>query len=185
VAVSQGTVDNTDPDKLIIPTIEALKDTACVVIATTGGAHTKSLRARFPEPNVVIENFIDYDVLFPHVDVFVTSGGFGSNLAAFLHGIPVVGAGTREGKNDINARVGYNKLGIDLRTERPKPALIRKAVQTLLDDPNYAANVADLRTQLQSYDPIAIIENAILQQSTTDPATTSRANDSAAADSPF
>ena len=106
MAVSQGTVDNTDPAKLIIPTIQALKDSECVVVATTAGAHTQALRERFPDPNVVIEDFIDYDDLFPHVDVFVTSGGFGSNLAAFLHGVPVVGAGKREGKNDINARVG-------------------------------------------------------------------------------
>ncbi|MEP6631320.1 MAG: hypothetical protein ABJA89_12665, partial [Lapillicoccus sp.] len=91
VAVSQGTVDNADPTKLILPTIEALKDHGYVVVATTAGADTDALRARFGEPNVVIADFITYDDLFPHVDVFVTSGGFGSNLAAFLHGVPVVG----------------------------------------------------------------------------------------------
>ena len=60
---------------------------------------------------MVIEDYLDYDDLFNHVDVFVTGGGYGSSLAAFLHGVPVVGAGKREGKNDVNARVGYNKLG--------------------------------------------------------------------------
>ena len=167
VAVSQGTVDNTDPGKLIIPTIQALKDSECVVVATTAGAHTQALRERFPDPNVVIEDFIDYDDLFPHVDVFVTSGGFGSNLAAFLHGVPVVGAGKREGKNDINARVGYNRLGIDLRSERPKPARLRQAVHTLLEDPTYANNVAELRAELHAYDPMPTIENAILHESAT------------------
>ena len=167
VAVSQGTVDNGDPGKLIVPTIEALKDSEYVVVATTAGADTAALGARFPEPNVVIEDYIDYDDLFPHVDVFVTSGGFGSNLSAFLHGIPVVGAGKREGKNDINARVGYNKLGIDLRTERPRPTAIRRAVRTVLNDPTYATNVADLRAQLQGYDPTETIENAILHESAT------------------
>jgi UDP:flavonoid glycosyltransferase YjiC (YdhE family) len=162
VAVSQGTVDNTDPTKLIIPTIEAFRGSDFVVVATTAGAETAALRARFPQPNVLIADFIDYDDLFPHVDVFVTSGGFGSNLAAFLHGIPVVGAGKREGKNDINARIGYNNLGIDLRSERPRPAAIRKAVHSLLDDPTYARNVAALRTELRSYDPIGIIEKEIL-----------------------
>ena len=167
VAVSQGTVDNTDPGKLIIPTIEALKDSEYVVVATTAGAQTEMLRARFPQPNVVIEDFIDYGDLFPHVDVFVTSGGFGSNLAAFLHGVPVVGAGKREGKNDINARVGYNKLGIDLRSERPEPAAIRKAVRNLLDDPTYATSVANLGAELQSYDPMGTIEHALLSESMT------------------
>ena len=164
VAVSQGTVDNTDPGKLLVPTIEALKDSPYVVVATTAGAGTEALRARYPLPNVVIEDYIDYDDLFAHVDVFVTSGGFGSNLVAFLHGVPVVGAGKREGKNDINARVGYNQLGIDLRSEHPKPAAILKAVQTVLDDPTYATNVANLRAELQAYDPIATIENTILNE---------------------
>jgi UDP:flavonoid glycosyltransferase YjiC (YdhE family) len=162
VAVSQGTVDNTDPGKLIVPTIEALKDSPYVVVATTAGAQTEALRERFPLPNVIIEDFINYDDLFSHVDVFVTSGGFGSNLAAFLHGVPVVGAGKREGKNDINARVGYNKLGIDLRSEHPKPTAIRKAVQTVLEDPTYTRNVADLRAELQTHDPMGTIEHAIL-----------------------
>ena len=167
VAVSQGTVDNTDPTKLIVPTIEALKDSDYVVVATTAGVQTEALRARFPQPNVVIADFIDYDDLFPHVDVFVSSGGFGSNLAAFLHGVPVVGAGKREGKNDINARIGYNKLGIDLRSERPKPVTIRNAVRRVLDDPTYRTRVAALRAELESYDPIAIIESALLKETTT------------------
>lgn len=161
VAVSQGTVDNTDPDKLIVPTIEAFKDSEYVVVATTAGARTEELRARYSQPNVVVADFINYEDLFPHVDVFVTSGGFGSNLAAFLHGVPVVGAGKREGKNDINARIGHNGLGIDLRSERPKPAAIRKAVHRLDQDPSYAASVAALRAELQAYDPMAIIENAL------------------------
>jgi UDP:flavonoid glycosyltransferase YjiC (YdhE family) len=164
VAVSQGTVDNTDPAKLIVPTIEALKDSEYVVVATTAGVQTEALRARFPQPNVVIADFINYDDLFPHVQVFVSSGGFGSNLAAFLHGVPVVGAGKREGKNDINARIGYNKLGIDLRSERPKPVTIRKAVRRVLDDPTYRTRVAALRAELESYDPVAIIENALLKE---------------------
>ena len=167
VAVSQGTVDNADPTKLIVPTIEALKDSEYVVVATTSGVQTEVLRARFDQPNVVIADYIDYSDLFPHVDVFVTSGGFGSNLAAILHGVPVVGAGKREGKNDINARIGYNRLGIDLRTERPKPAAIRKAVRSLLDDPSYAERVADLRRELESYDPIATIEDALLKNTAT------------------
>jgi UDP:flavonoid glycosyltransferase YjiC (YdhE family) len=161
VAVSQGTVDNADPDKLIVPTIEAFKDSECVVVATTAGARTEALRVRFTQPNVVIADFIEYDDLFPHVDAFVTSGGFGSNLAAFLHGVPVVSAGKREGKNDINARIGHNGLGIDLRSEHPRPAAIRKAVHKLFEDRVYAANVAALRAELESYDPIAIIEHAL------------------------
>ena len=115
----------------------------------------------------MIEDFINYDDLFPHVDVFVTNGGFGSVLAAMRHGVPVVAAGKREGKNDINARIGWNRLGVDMRRERPRPARIRSAVRRVLDDPRYAANVSRLRAELDSYDPMARIEAALHAKQTT------------------
>jgi UDP:flavonoid glycosyltransferase YjiC (YdhE family) len=161
VAVSQGTVDNTDPTKLIVPTLEALKNGPYVVVATTAGVQTAQLRERFASPNVVIEDFIDFDRLFPQVDVFVTNGGFGSVLAAMRHGVPVVAAGKTEGKNDIDARVGYNRLGVDLRTERPKPARIRAAVYRVLANPMYGDKVKALRAELNAYDPFARIEAAL------------------------
>ncbi len=161
VAVSQGTVDNADPTKLIVPALEALKDGPYVVVVTTGGTQTGELRRRFAGPSVLIEDFINYDDLFRHVDVFVTNGGYGSVLVAMCHGIPVVGAGTREGKNDINARIAYNQLGVALRTERPKASKIAAAVRLVLDDPQIAANVARLRGELDSYDPMATIEAAL------------------------
>ena len=141
-----------------MPTLEALKNGPYVVVATTAGVQTAQLRERFASPNVVIEDFIDFDRLFPQVDVFVTNGGFGSVLAAMRHGVPVVAAGKTEGKNDIDARVGYNRLGVDLRTERPKPARIRAAVHRVLANPMYGDNVKALRAELDAYDPFARIE---------------------------
>lgn len=158
IAVSQGTVDNADPGKLIVPTIEAFRDSGHVVVATTSGGRTEQLRAEHAGANVVIEDFIDYQALFPHTDVFVTNGGFGSTLAAFLAGVPVVGAGVREGKNDLNARVDHLGLGIDLRSERPRPRRIRRAVDRVLADPSYATRVRRLRDELEAYDPVARIE---------------------------
>jgi MGT family glycosyltransferase len=172
VAVSQGTVDNADPGKLIASTLEALAGGPYVVVATTAGSRTGPLRERFAAPNVVIEDFINYDDLFPHVSVFVTNGGFGSVLAAMRHGVPVVTAGKREGKNDVNARIAWNRLGVDLRSERPGPARIRTAVRRVLDDPAYAANVNALRAELDSYDPMARIEAALRTGSHTAPAST-------------
>jgi UDP:flavonoid glycosyltransferase YjiC (YdhE family) len=163
VAVSQGTVDNSDPTKLIVPTLQALAGTRHVVIATTGGVQTAELRERFAAPNVVVEDFVDFDALFPHVDVFVCNGGYGSILTAFRHGVPVVGAGKLEGKNDNNRRIAVNRLGVDLRTERPKPARIAAAVEQVLADTEIAANVARLRAELDSYDTMAIIEAVLAE----------------------
>jgi UDP:flavonoid glycosyltransferase YjiC (YdhE family) len=169
VLVSQGTVDNTDPTKLIVPTLEALADGSYVVVATTGGVRTQELRARFASPNVVIEDFIDYDALFPHLDAVVSNCTIGSVHAAMRHGVPVVGAGKSEGKNDVGARIGYNHLGVDLRTERPRPARIREAVRRVLADPTYAANAETVRAELESYDPGARIEAALHDKSLTSP----------------
>ena len=80
VVVTQGTVDNRDPAKLMIPAIEALKDTDSLVIVATGGANTEELRRRYPQPNVVVEDYVDFARVFPATDVFVTNGGFGGVL---------------------------------------------------------------------------------------------------------
>jgi UDP:flavonoid glycosyltransferase YjiC (YdhE family) len=44
---------------------------------------------------------------------------------------------------------------------------IRKAVRRVLDDPTYRTRVAALRAELESYDPVAIIENALLKETLT------------------
>ncbi|MBB3037116.1 glycosyltransferase [Hoyosella altamirensis] len=163
VVVSQGTVDNDDPGKLIIPTLTALAGGPEVIVATTGGKNAQELRTRFTSPNVVITDFIDYDDLFPHADAFVTNGGFGSVLAGLRHGIPVVCAGTREGKNDDNARIGYHRLGVDLRTERPSARQIRAALQKVLADKQISGNVARIRTELEAYRPYEIIDKRLAE----------------------
>ncbi len=52
VVVSQGTVDNTDPDKLIVPTLEALADGPHVVVATTGEREQLTSKPSSPDPLV-------------------------------------------------------------------------------------------------------------------------------------
>lgn len=47
-------------------------------------------------------------------------------MQSIVNKLPMVVAGIHEGKNEICARVGYFKLGINLRTENPKPEKIKK-----------------------------------------------------------
>lgn len=86
VVVTQGTVDNKDPGKLMVPTIEALKDTASLIIVATCGVGTEELRRRYPQPNVLVEDFVYFARVFPATDVFVTNGGFGGVLLSLSHG---------------------------------------------------------------------------------------------------
>jgi UDP:flavonoid glycosyltransferase YjiC (YdhE family) len=159
IVVSQGTVDNEDAEKLFVPALEALKGSSHLVIATTGGKNTDELRRRFPEPNVVIEDFIDFDLLFARADLFICNGGYGSILLAFSKGVPVLSAGVREGKNDINARIDYCRLGIDLKTERPTSQKVAQGVERVMADKDIAQNVARIRAEFEAYRPLELIDS--------------------------
>jgi UDP:flavonoid glycosyltransferase YjiC (YdhE family) len=161
IVVSQGTVDNTDAEKLFVPALEALKGGSHLVIATTGGKNTEGLRRRYPEANVVIEDFVDFDLLFDHADLFICNGGYGSILLALSKGVPVLSAGVREGKNDINARIDYFGFGVDLKTERPTPEKIAKGVTRVLGDKRYAQNIERIRAEFETYRPLELIDGFV------------------------
>jgi UDP:flavonoid glycosyltransferase YjiC (YdhE family) len=93
VVVSQGTVDNRDPEKLFVPALTALAGTGHLVVACTGHRNTGALRERFPQGNVIVEDWADFDALLPYADVFITNGGYGSIMQAIMAGVPIVSAG--------------------------------------------------------------------------------------------
>ncbi len=163
VVVSQGTIDNRDASKLFVPSLEALAGTSRLVVATTGGLHVDELRRRFPQENVVVEGWIDFGALLPRAELFISNGGAGSVMYALVNGAPVLAAGKLEAKNDINARLHYRGLGIDLRTERPTAKQIARGVERVLGDPRYRENVARVRAELREHDTCAIVERALLE----------------------
>jgi UDP:flavonoid glycosyltransferase YjiC (YdhE family) len=158
ILISQGTVDNQDPGKLIVPALEALKDTGALLIVTTGYSKTDELRKSYPQDNIIIEDFVDFDFILDHTDLFICNGGYGSILLSLSKGVPLLAAGIREGKNDINAHVDYFGVGIDLRTESPRPGDIRRAAERILSEPRWKQNVARLRAELSGYHPNELID---------------------------
>jgi len=162
VLVTQGTIEK-DPAKLIIPTLEAFKDTRYLVIATTGGSQTEQLRSRYRNHNVVIEDFIPFDEVLPFTDVFVTNGGYGGVMLGIGHQVPLVVAGMHEGKNEINARVGYFRLGINLQTESPSPEQVRKAVREVLGTREYKNNATALGKEFSKYNPALLCEKYVYE----------------------
>ena len=162
ILVTQGTVEK-DIEKLIVPSLEAYKDTDTMVIVTTGGNSTKELRERYPQSNFIIEDFIPFNDVMPLCDVYVTNGGYGGVMLGIQNKIPMVVAGVHEGKNEICARVGYFKLGLDLRTETPIPRQIFKAVEEVSSNPVYRSNVTKLSAEFQQYNPAELCEQYISQ----------------------
>ena len=64
-----------EPDhrKLIIPTLEALKDSGYLVVVATAHNDTELVRRLYPQKNIIIEDYTDFDLIMPRVDLFVTT----------------------------------------------------------------------------------------------------------------
>ena len=156
ILVTQGTVEK-DLEKIIIPTLDAFKNTGYLVVATTGGSKTSELKERYPFDNIIIEDFIPFADIMPYADVYVTNGGYGGVLLAIENELPMVMAGIHEGKNEINARLGYFKLGINLGTESPKATQIRSAVEQVLANDIYETYVKELSKEFKQFDPLKMM----------------------------
>lgn len=152
VLVTQGTVEK-NIQKLLIPSLEAFKNTETLVVCTTGGSQTAALKKLYPHRNIIIEDFIPFNDVMPYADAYITNGGFGGVMLGIENNLPLVVAGLHEGKNEICARVGYFKLGINLKTEKPLPRQIREAVDEVTINPQYKQNVHTLAAEFGQYQP--------------------------------
>ena len=152
VLVTQGTVEK-DAEKILVPVLEAFKNTDVLVVATTGGSKTQELKKRFSYDNIIVEDFIPFGDVMPYADVYVTNGGYGGVMLGIENELPLVVAGVHEGKNEINARIGYFELGINLKTERPKPAQMKKAIDQVLSNKKYKQNVMKLAKEFARFNP--------------------------------
>ncbi len=162
ILVTQGTVEK-NPEKIIVPVLEAYKDSDTLVIATTGGSQTQQLRERYPQQNLIIEDFIPFGDVMPYADVYVTNGGYGGIMLGIENNLPLVVAGLHEGKNEINARVGYFKLGVNLKTETPTVAAMKTAVDEVLTNNIYRENVTTLGSEFKHYNAVELCANYVKQ----------------------
>lgn len=146
VLVTQGTVANHNFGLLVGPTLAALANEPDVlVVATAGGRPVDAVPGPIPS-NARIASYLPFEWLLPRVNVLVTNGGYGSVNQAMSFGIPLVTAGMTEDKADVNARVAWSGVGVNLATNEPTPEALREAVRTVLDRPAYrmrASRMAD------------------------------------------
>jgi MGT family glycosyltransferase len=163
VLVTQGTVANHDFGLLVAPTLAALANERDVlVVATTGGRPVDAIPGPIPA-NARVASFLPFEWLLPQVDVLVTNGGYGSVNQAMSLGIPLVTAGLTEDKADVNVRVGWSGVGIDLATNEPTPASLREAIRTVLDTPRYRARAASIAAEFRRIDTRAEILRIVEQ----------------------
>ena len=168
VLVTQGTVANHNFGLLIAPTLAALADEPDVlVVATTGGRPVEAIPGAAPS-NARVASFLPFEWLLPRVDALVTNGGYGSVNQAMSYGIPLVTAGMTEDKADVNARVAWSGVGLNLATNEPTPEALRAAVRTVLDRPAYRLRASQMAGEFARVDTrsavLSIIKQVVVNQ---------------------
>jgi len=171
VLVTQGTLANHNFGLLIAPTLAALaNEPDLLVVVTAGGRPIDAIPGPIPS-NARLASYLPFEWMLPKVDVFVTNGGYGSVNQAMSFGIPLVTAGLTEDKADVNARVAWSGVGIDLATNEPTPQALRDAIRTVLDKPNYrsrASLMADAFAEIDTRSEILRIVSEVSQISDKD-----------------
>jgi UDP:flavonoid glycosyltransferase YjiC (YdhE family) len=152
VLVTQGTLSNFDFSRLVAPTLAALSDEPDVlVIVTTGGRSLDTIPGLVPG-NARLATYLPFEWLLPKVDVLVTNGGYGSVNQALSFGVPLVTAGLTEDKADVNVRVAWSGVGINLATNNPAPQALRKALRAVLENPNYRSRASSMAEEFRRID---------------------------------
>lgn len=150
VHVTQGTL-HTDPSLLLRPSLEALGAGEALVVAITGRPGQSALPFEAPE-NVLVTDLLPYEDLLPLTSATVTNGGWGGVLGSLAHGVPLVVAGRDADKPEVGVRVATSGVGIDLRTDHPRPAQVARAVSSVLREPRYREAARTVAADLAAHD---------------------------------
>jgi UDP:flavonoid glycosyltransferase YjiC (YdhE family) len=102
------------------------------------------------------------------VNALVTNGGYGSVNQAMSFGVPLVTAGMTEDKADVNARVAWSGVGVNLATNEPTQEALRAAVRTVLDRPAYRLRASQMADEFARIDTrseiLSIVKHAVVNQ---------------------
>ena len=147
VLVTQGTVA-TDSTELIQPTLRALANEDVLVVATAD-----SQKLDFVPTNARVTPFVPFTELMPHVSVMITNGGWGGVQTALSYGVPVIGAGTTEDKPEVNNRIAWSGVGLNLKTATPTPPQIYKAVKQVITDDRYRKAARRIQAEIATHNP--------------------------------
>lgn len=165
VAVAQGTVA-LDYEDLIIPTVKGLAKRPDVIVVSILGVRGATLPTTdgFETPaNARVVDFLPYDAILEHADIFVTNGGYGGLAHGVLNGVPMILAGTSEDKAEVCARGAYAGFAINLNVQRPTSQQIYEASEKIFTDPTFKHRALRLMQDNEDLDAISIIERQALK----------------------
>jgi len=99
-----------------------------------------------------VASYLPFEWILPKTDLFVTNGGYGSVNQAMSFGIPIVTAGMTEDKADVNARIAWSGVGINLATNEPTPRALSEAVRSVLAKSTYRSRATAMAGEFAKLD---------------------------------
>lgn len=169
VVVTQGTVE-IDARQLIIPTIQALGAREDILVVAILGHRGRKLPKDVAVPdNVRVTDYLAYDAILPHADVFVNNAGYGAVMHGIGHGLPMVVAGEEQDKKENATRTQWVGNGIKINrswTEGEEYVKeLGEAVEKVLDEEEgkgIRRRAKELKEEADSIDCIRTVEDRLL-----------------------
>jgi MGT family glycosyltransferase len=137
--------------------VAALATLPVRALVTTGGANLRSARPT----NVHVARFVPHADVLPHAAAVVTHAGLGTVHAALAHGLPLVCLPIGRDQPDNAARVEWHGAGLR-RSPKSSPAVIRAAVESVLNDASFAASARRLAAAFAEERPAARAPSALV-----------------------
>lgn len=161
IGVAQGTVAVNYND-LIIPTIQGFRGRDDVFVVAVLGVRGACLPAQVEIPaNAKVVDFMPYEALLPHLDVWVINAGYGGFTQGVMYGIPMVFSGDTEDKAEVSMRGQCAGVGFNLRTASPTPEQVAQGVDSVLQDDNYKARVMEIRKENEAMKSLEGVEKHV------------------------
>ncbi|KAK1767495.1 hypothetical protein QBC33DRAFT_451610 [Phialemonium atrogriseum] len=162
IVVAQGTVE-TDPNELIIPTLQWLADHKDIMTVAILGHRGASLPPDFDVPgNARIADYLQYDAILPHANLWIHNGGYGATMHGLAHGVPMVIAGEGQDKAESAKRVAWSGVGVDLECARPGIERIGRAIEKVLGEGTYKETAAAMKLLAEGLDCFGDVEREVL-----------------------
>jgi len=98
-----------------------------------------------PPGNVLLMPSVPMLALLPWLDAVISHGGMNTVSEALAHGLPLVIAPIRHDQPVVAAQVARAGAGIRVPFSRVRPAQLREALVTILDDPSYRRAAGRIR----------------------------------------
>ncbi|KAF2099105.1 UDP-Glycosyltransferase/glycogen phosphorylase [Rhizodiscina lignyota] len=165
IAVSRSSFD-VSLENTILPALEGLKSrTDLVVVVALVNSEVGDFKAEHDIPsNAYITRLIPFDLLFPHVDVLVTSAGYGTIQNALRHGVPVLSHGELEDKPQIGALIQHTGVGVFYQHANLDAQTVSDSVDKLLGNSSYLHTARKIQDIYKDYDPIDKLDQLIQER---------------------